>query len=191
MDKMDKRSIGRKDDKVGIEYLSKPKYDSALNGKLILKKSNTVRNTGEIGDNRSSSSDLDGSSDSKLKSLEREPKSFEAEGEDGSDRPCRGDGLLKDFVSVPSSSQTQALDSPMHSSVGQLVSDPDEGDVGEVGNDRSMKRIGRKRIQPVKSHGMITRLSKARALDLNHDIVKEDIVPMVKKSSWNLRDEIA
>ncbi|KAK4851304.1 hypothetical protein QYF36_013985 [Acer negundo] len=285
-----------------IEYLSKPKSDSrsgdfsfgntkrrpshlsVLNGKLILEKSNIVRNTGEIGRSRSSSSssssDLDGSPDSKLKSLEREPKSFEVEGEDRSDSPCQGDRLLKDFVSVSFRSQTQAPDSPMHTSVGQvygalsdtskgprqphidnqaklghdifngsdgsmsvlnlevnnaegcqsdreggqwrgphdgaisvvlninpsgistdalphdseLVSDQgvvDEGDVGEVENDRSMKKIGRKRIHPVKSHGMKTRLSKARALDLKHYIVKEDIVPMVKKASWNLRDEIA
>ncbi|KAI9157471.1 hypothetical protein LWI28_023122 [Acer negundo] len=67
----------------------------------------------------------------------------------------------------------------------------DVGDVGGVGNDRSMMRFGRKKIHSVKSHGMKTRHSKARALDLNHDLGNENITPKVKKAPWKLKDEIA
>ncbi|KAK1591274.1 hypothetical protein Q3G72_005198 [Acer saccharum] len=63
---------------------------------------------------------------------------------------------------------------------------------GEVGNvlsvhDRSMKRIGRKKNHLAKRHGMITRYSK----DLNQDFGKENRIPKVKKTSWNLKEEIA
>ncbi|KAK2648703.1 hypothetical protein Ddye_016192 [Dipteronia dyeriana] len=54
-----------------------------------------------------------------------------------------------------------------------------------------MKRIGSKKIHSVKSHGMLTRQSKARTLKLNHDFGKENIAPEMKKASWNLKDEIA
>ncbi|KAK0607456.1 hypothetical protein LWI29_015366 [Acer saccharum] len=64
------------------------------------------------------------------------------------------------------------------------------GDVGSM-HDRPIKRIGRKKNLLVKSHGMITRLSKATTLDLNQDFRKENLVPEEMKASCNLKEEIA
>ncbi|KAK1578453.1 hypothetical protein Q3G72_030364 [Acer saccharum] len=73
--------------------------------------------------------------------------------------------------------------------------DIEEGleEVGNVllGHDQSIKSRGRKKNHLVKRHGMITRHSKALALDLNQDFGKEIIVPEMKKASWNLKEELA
>ncbi|KAK0605803.1 hypothetical protein LWI29_030884 [Acer saccharum] len=60
-----------------------------------------------------------------------------------------------------------------------------------LGHDQSIKSRGRNKNHLVKKHGMITRHSKALALDLNQDFGKEIIVPEMKKASWNLKEELA
>ncbi|KAK3218944.1 hypothetical protein Dsin_012914 [Dipteronia sinensis] len=58
------------------------------------------------------------------------------------------------------------------------------------GHDQSNKSRGRKKNHSVKRHCMLTRRSKALALDINQDVGKEIIVPEMKKVSWNLKEEL-
>ncbi|KAK0591600.1 hypothetical protein LWI29_004712 [Acer saccharum] len=81
----------------------------------------------------------------------------------------------------------EGLDEVNEEGAGRDVFGSKVGEVGNVGSvhDRPIKSIGRKKNLSVKSHGMITRLSKAT------DFGNENIVPEEMKASWNLKEEIA
>ncbi|TXG68267.1 hypothetical protein EZV62_003202 [Acer yangbiense] len=81
----------------------------------------------------------------------------------------------------------EGLDEVNEEGAGRDAFGSEVGEVGNVGSvhDRPIKSIGRKKNLSVRSHGMITRLSKAT------DFENENIVPKEMKAFWNLKEEIA